>query len=324
MTKKKSPAPPFIPGPDRPAEMPFDDIHLHIEASIEKLKVPRIRHACRSAFNHLRKAWTLHPVDAEMSSFRAITAEEEAATAVIRALRQQNYPNADRLSDRNHVHKSALWPFITAVSEKVMEKKIAVPTMTLRVEGEPRIELSVDIGRQAGLNRPLWGTPDEPFNFSMWSDRTGPFKLHDFSEELLALAAGKGARDIEAYVKAEANARNQLLYASDKGIPSVMFEDAYLLSRRRRVMTLLVLTIAIMQTKVHQLFLVQCLDALIRAIQRFDGDPLNLPKVDPRVERFELIEQADGSMKLAHVRPVTTLSFHFTIAPADGEGNLQA
>lgn len=78
--------------------MPFEDIHLRIEEAIEKLKVPRIRHACRNAFNHLRKAWVLHPIDAEMSSFRAITAEEEAAAAVIRALRHKHYPNAEKLS----------------------------------------------------------------------------------------------------------------------------------------------------------------------------------------------------------------------------------
>lgn len=315
MAKKRSPALPFVAAPDRPIEMPFDDIHLRIEDAIEKLSVPRVRHACRNAFNHLRKAWVLHPVDAEMSSFRAITAEEEAATAVIRALRHLAYPNAERLSDRNHVHKSALWPFIEAVSAKMAEKNIATPTIALRVEGEPRIELSVDLGSRANLDRPLWGTPDEPFNFAMWSDRTGPFKLHDFSEELLALATGKGARDIESYVKAEANARNQLLYASEQGIPSVMFEDAYLLSRRRRVITLVVLTIAIMQTKVHQLFLVQCLDALLRAVQRFDGEPLDLPNIDPRVERLELTEQTDGSMRLVHIRPITTLSFRFAIAP---------
>ena len=95
--KKKSPAPPFVPDADRPVEMPFDSIHLSIQEAVEKITVPRIRHACRSAFNHLRKSWILHPVDAEMSAFRAITAEEEAASAVIRALRHQSYPNAESL-----------------------------------------------------------------------------------------------------------------------------------------------------------------------------------------------------------------------------------
>ena len=313
--KKKSPAPPFVPGSDRPVEMPFDPFHLGIEEAVEKLKVPRIRHACRSAFTHLRKSWILHPVDAEMSAFRAITAEEEAAVAVIRALRHQKYPNADSLNDRNHTHKSSLWAFITAVNDKMVEKRIAAPNLSIRLEGDPRIELSVDLGSQAGLDHRLWGTPDEPFNFVMSSDRTGSLKPHDFSEELHSLAIGKGSSNIEAFVKAEANSRNQLLYASDQGMPSVQFEDAYLLGRRQRVVVLVVLTIAIMQTAAHQLFLVQCLNALLRAVQRFDGDLVELPKIDNRAPRLEMTEQEDGTMKLVHVQPMTTLSFSYTIKP---------
>ena len=315
MSKKKSPAPPFRPGPDRPSDMPFEAFHLRIEEAIAKLKVPRVRHACRSSFNHLRKAWALHPVDAEMSAFRAITAEEEAASAVIRALRHQGYPNAEALNDRNHTHKSALWPFITAVNDKMVEKRIAAPTLSLRLEGDPRIELSVDLGSQAGLDHPLWGTPDEPFNFVMSSDRTGSFEPHDFSEELHSLATGKGSGNIEAFVKAEANNRNQLIYASDQGMPSVQFEDAYLLGRRQRVVVLVVLSIAIMQTTAHQLFLVQCLNALLRALQRFDGDLVEIPKIDPRAPRLEMTEQEDGTMKLVHAQPITRLSFSYTIKP---------
>lgn len=47
------PATPFIPDTDRPAELPLDDVHLRFEEAIEKLNPPRVRHACRSALNHL-------------------------------------------------------------------------------------------------------------------------------------------------------------------------------------------------------------------------------------------------------------------------------
>jgi hypothetical protein len=314
----RMPALAFIPDHDRPAELPLDDMHLRLEEAIEKLNPPRVRHACRSALNHLRKAWRLHPIDAEMSLFRAITAEEEAATAVIRALNVRKYPNAERLKERQHPHKAAIWPFITAIADKLAEKNVAMPTVSLRVEGEPRIELSIDIAGQAGLEQPLWGTPDEPFNWTFWSDRTGPFKPHDFSEELAALADEKGARDIESYIADEANRRNQLLYASDQGIPSVAFADSLLIGRRQRVTVMLVITIAILQTQVHQLFLVQCLDALLRTISRFDGDPLDMPMLDLTVPRLELAEQLDGSMKASIVRPVTSYSFRYSI-PQQGE-----
>ena len=315
MPKKKSPAPPFIPALDRSSEMPFDEMHLNIEKAIEKLKVPRVRHACRSAINHLRKAWLLHPVDSEMSAFRAITAEEEAATAVIRALRERRYPNSEKLSDRSHPQKSAIWPFIVAISNVMTEKNITMPSMALRLEGEPRVELSFDLGSPAKLEQPLWGQLDEPFNFSMRSDRTGPFKLHDFSEELAAIASDKGAKSIEAYVLSEGNLRNQLIYASDQGIASIAFEDGFLLERRRRVTAMSILAIAIMQTPTHQLFLVQCLDALLRAVQRFDGNPLDMPELDPALEHLELAEQPDGTMKLSLIRPVKTLSFRYSSPP---------
>lgn len=314
---KRSPAPPFVPDPDRPAELPLDDMHLRLEEAIEKLDPPRVRHACRSALSHLRKAWTLHPVDAEMSLFRAITAEEEAATAVIRALNARAYPNAERLKERQHPHKAALWPFIAAVANKMAEKNIPMPNLALRIEGDPRIDLSIDIAARAGLEKPLWGTPDEPFNWSMWSDRTGPFKLHDFGEELAALATAKGAKSIGAHVAHEANLRNQLLYASEQGVPSVAFSDDLLIGRRQRVTVMLFLAIAILQTAKHQLFLVQSLHALLRAVQGFDGDPADIPALDPNVPRLELAEQPDGSMKASIVRPVRGYSFSYIIGPIE-------
>lgn len=313
--KPRTPAPPFVPSADRPAELPIDDIGRHVEEAIEKLKPPRVRHACRNALNHLRKAWRLHPVDAEMSLFCAITAEEEAATAVIRALNIRKYPSANNLKERKHGHKTSIWPFVTAVADKMVEKNIPMPMVSLRVEGEPRVELSIDIASQAGLDYPLWGTPDEPFNFSMWSDRTGPFKPHDFSEELAALATGQGARNIAVYVSEQANLRNRLLYASDQGIPSVAFSDNLLLGRRQRVTVMLVLTIAIMQTSVHQLFLVQCLDAILRAIEGFEGDPPKIPALDQTVPRLELAEQLDGRMKASIVRPSTGYGFRYVMQP---------
>jgi hypothetical protein len=293
----------------------MEDIHRHLEKAAEKLKPPRVRNACRNAFNHLRKAWTLHPVDSEMSLFRAVTAEEEAATAVIRALNAQGYPNAGLLKERLHPHKAAIWPFIQAVNEKMAEKDIPTPNIRLSIEGEPRIDFSIDLAAQAGLEKPLWSTPDEPLNWSFWSDRTGPFRLHDFSEELAMLASRKGANDIEAYVKREANLRNQLLYASHEGIPSVEFPDGTLLDRRMRVTVMVSLTVAIMQTKMHQQFVVQCLDALLRAVQRFDGELPAFPPVDPRRERIELVEQLDGSRKLSLVRPVANYSFRLAYMP---------
>lgn len=316
MVKQSPQAPAHLqPDPNRSVDLPLDEIHRHLEEAVEKLKPPKVKHACRSAWNHLKKAWVLHPIDAEMSLFRAITAEEEAATALIRALQFQCYPNADRLKDRQHSHKASIWPLIVAINDMRQEKNIPLPKVGLRAEGKPRIEVSIDIAGQAGLPEPLWGTPDEPFNWSMWSDKTGSFKPHDFSDELAALAARKGANSIATYVAAEANRRNQLLYASDRGVPAVFFSDSVLIDRRKRVTVLLTLTVAVLQTSKHQTFFVQCLDALLRTIQKFDGEPVWIPPMDRTVTRLELAEQEDGTMRAAIVRPIIGYSFKFSFHP---------
>lgn len=289
--------------PNRPADLPLDEIHEQLEKAVEKLKIPRVKHPARSAWNHLKKAWVLHPIDSEMSLFRAITAEEEAATALIRALQEQRYPNAKLLNSQAHPHKAAIWPFIIAFADKLTERNIPLPHVALRVEGSPRIELSMDIGGPSGLHTPLWGTPDEPFNWSMWSDYTGKMKPHDFSVELAALASRNGAKSISAYISEEANKRNRILYASDEGIPAIFFADSLLLGKRQRVTVLLTLTIAVMQTRKHQMGFVQCLDALLRAIDRFSGEAVEIAPVDTDAEHISMTEQPDGSMRAALITP---------------------
>jgi hypothetical protein len=50
------------------------------------------QYAARNAVRHLDKAGEIAEIDPMMAAFRAITAEEEAATAVFHALRRQGYP----------------------------------------------------------------------------------------------------------------------------------------------------------------------------------------------------------------------------------------
>lgn len=297
--------------------------HSTLEQVVERLRPPRVRNAARNAFRNLRDAWTLHPVDAEMSLFRAITAEEEAATALIVALKQQGYPNANRLRERFHPHKAAVWPLIAAISEGMREKNVRPPHIALAKVGRPRIEISVDIGGPAGLDKPLWGTADHPFNFVMRSDKHGPFQVHDFEAELQAVASARGARDIREHVLKEANARNECLYASDRGIPSVQFTDDLIVDRLRRVTAMIVATIGIMQTRMVQPFIVQCLSALLKAVEGMNEDDFDYPHIQPLQEHIRIAEQPDGSMKAWVIRPtVTGWSFGYKLQSGTGGGRI--
>ena len=52
-----------------------------------------------------------------MAVFRAITAEEEAATAIFLALKEHGYENADKIKFKKHPYKQALEPFLRSIGK---------------------------------------------------------------------------------------------------------------------------------------------------------------------------------------------------------------
>jgi hypothetical protein len=255
----------------RPEEFPFTEWQLGVENAGDRLK-GRPRLCSRNAFEHLRKAWRLLGNDNEMAAFRAITAEEEASTALIYALKIQGYPGADRLLPRNHVHKSAFWPLIEAVNRALARSNFVAPTVALSRRGDPKVRVKLNITQLAGHDgEPQWAEPDHPLNFALRVNEAPEQAVHVFEEELAELAKEGGKSSIGTYVEKRANERNMLLYASDQGIPAATLTDAALSERARRVSVLIFVTIMIMQTKDKQLFAVQCLEGLLRALKKFDG-----------------------------------------------------
>lgn len=319
VTIEKRKPEPFFSGPDRPTDLPTEDMHRLLDEAVAKLSVSRIANAGRNAFELLRKAWRLHPVDSNMSLFSAITAEEEAATAVILALQYQKYPRADQLRVSNHVHKAAFWPIIQALQDMAIDKNMAPPNVQLRIEGAPRVEFLTNIGDRGALDEPMWASPDEPFNFVLKTDYNGPFAVHDFAREFEAIARAGKKGSIFEHIKAESNLRNRILYASDQGIPGVEFADEVILARRRRVTALNIIAIAIMQTPQHQHFLVQCLDVLVRIVAKYRGEPPQLPIIEPYRLHAVVADQPDGTRRISLRHGLNRLSFRLSGIP-DGHG----
>ena len=81
---------------------------------VEGLKATsgRVLQCARHAFHHLERAGQIVDIDPEMAMFRAITAEEEAATAVFFSLRQRRYANSEKIQLWSHPYKAALYPFV--------------------------------------------------------------------------------------------------------------------------------------------------------------------------------------------------------------------
>lgn len=269
-----------------PEELPLDEIQADIERCVGLLK-GHPRHCGRNAFQHLRKAWRLYGLDNEMSLLRAITAEEEAATALILALKARRYPGADRLDHRRHDHKAGVAPFLYAVGPVLSVWEFARPRIHLSwADNRPRLNVSVSAlaaGVSSDPDQLL--QPDEPFNFiAREGSHDGPGEVMTFANQLAELASGKGAGEILDFIREEANLRNRLLYAKSDGIPSATFNRSLLLAKLRRVCLMLQVTIGILQTPAHQLFAVQCLEAYLGALRRlpetgFDFD-IEEPKGD--------------------------------------------
>jgi hypothetical protein len=258
--------------------LPLAEHQLAAERCFTKFDDGKIRFCGLNAFRHLRKAWVIRKTDPEMATFRAITAEEEAASALMLALQQKRYPKSRYLNHRDHVHKAAITPFLRAVARVMAGIEFVKPIVSLNEHVEPPT-VHVKFNMQnvgAELSEPLYGHPDQPFNFSIrQGSNQGP--VHMFDEELKEVAKGRGVEAIVKLMKEEANFRNRLLYAADAGVPHVEVEDGFFLERVGRVTTLLTLTIGINQTSMHQLFVVQCLHAFLRALAKIDEAEIEFP-----------------------------------------------
>lgn len=265
------------PDPNRAADLPMEQHHLAIEDGALKLN-GRIRHCGRNAYRHLRKAWQLRLIDSEMSLFRAITAEEEAGTALILALKNRRYPGASRLDYWRHEQKLAIIPFLSAVQAMLLDSGIKNPNVQLSTGGDiPELSISIDIGAILGYSEPLYGQPDHPLNFVFRMGGSDTTKAYMFDNELRAITDGRAMNDIIEVVRDVANLRNKILYANEDGCPEINFSDELLFDYRRRITILLGLTMAVLQTPSHQLFVVQCLEAFLRALRKLDGDGFTFP-----------------------------------------------
>lgn len=96
----------------------------------------------QNSLTGFERARALLDIDREMAGFRAITAEEEAATALFRSLQLRGYEGANRIRLKDHFTKSALGPFIRAVQHSLssggnltlrLTLEVAAPKLTVRL-----------------------------------------------------------------------------------------------------------------------------------------------------------------------------------------------
>jgi hypothetical protein len=215
---------------------------------------------------HLDRAHAVRDIDPEFAVFHAITAEEEAATAVFHALRRRKYDGADKLNGRNHLHKAALLPFLRSVGHFLF-------SAAKEIRHNVQIEFSErDIERPVvvKLHRPGADTEfvlPRPFEFQ--TRIVGNGNAPDFSAELEEVASVAKAKSIEDHIRTRANERNRVLYAAPDGMPSVKTGERYLAIAAERVLTILLVFLMVDQHE-QQPFAQDAVRAFLTLLTRID------------------------------------------------------
>lgn len=223
-----------------------------------------------NAIRHANAAWKLRTLDREMSLFRAVTAEEEAASAIIMAVQQLKYPHATKLNHRNHVHKAAVIPFFDAVTRDLA-----------RTQGAPPLQLYLDdsfnparVRIRFKMSHPdtgedVWVMPVGPLHFKFSISReSAAYAPVDFSGGVAAVVKDVNAGSIIEHITERANFRNRLLYAADNGYPRITTDIIEnLKSFIRNTMTLVRIYGLVRPWTVQQNFVAQSVTSLVRVLK---------------------------------------------------------
>lgn len=218
------------------------------------------KHCARNAIYHLERAWDLREIDPEMSVFRAITAKEEAATAIFLSLKEQRYENADKIKFKKHLYKLALEPFLHSIHmfASNISKEPGFPfgsKFKLSLEGkekDKKLYLSFDF---------LDGTikPCPPLSFSIMRNN----KPYFFEKELLDITSAKNKKTIIEHVEEIKKRRDQLLYAQPNGIPCASNISGFLEKSRDVVFSFLKIYALIYPYREKAIFVQQALNGFL-------------------------------------------------------------
>jgi len=228
-----------------------------------------LRFRFESTLNHIDKSLILFDFDREMASFRAITAEEEAATALMHALRLRRYAHAQKFNPRSHQHKAAILACLVAIRNSV--QPLLVKFNLIFDYKNTRIDIKLPLsnfGVEGGENFAL--QPSDPLDFL--HSRSDVAEKDLFTDVLDELAGNLNFRDIKAMVASQANHRNMLLYASDNAVPKSRATLEALQTRQLRSFALLTLTVMIWQKKGRQTFVSQAILAFLGIISALPSD----------------------------------------------------
>jgi hypothetical protein len=224
-----------------------------------------------NAIRHLNRAWKLVGTDDEMATLRAITAEEEAATALFLSLKRHGYDGANLLKPRDHVHKNAVFPFLVAMGRAMERFADQFPQSQFYLdtsEDPPRLLFRFH-HEDPRTEEAFWAYPQPPLNFSVASGKVNEEpRPEDFASGITELLADVSAKSILEYLRKRANDRNLILYAASAGYYAIQGSiEEGLKYYQRNVFVILRAYLMVDPYNRKQLFVQQALTAFLRTLK---------------------------------------------------------
>lgn len=222
--------------------------------------------ASKSCVRHLNRAFELKSSMPEVAAFLAITAEEEAATAIFAALLKRKYNHASSFKVRDHKHKAGVYPFLKLLGEVLGPLKHGLSLNLFFDEKDDALRVRMPIGIQG--DRQICIVPDPPLNL-VSVDRGG--NQTDYLKQVRSIASNQGIGSTFKYVQDLANERNAMLYASDSGIPKILDIDHTLKRHSEAALLNLIIYLLIEPYKVQNL-VQESIDTYIKILHRIDEE----------------------------------------------------
>lgn len=225
-----------------------------------------VQFRAQNALQHIDTALELLPVDRAMASFRAITGEEEAASAIIKAVALRRYPGSERMIPTNHAHKAAITLCVAAV-----QNHLAQGFNNVRLElnyKNPRIDVSFPIITGTLTGEVVEIRMVEPLDIVSSMGEGAAAELSVIDHSLQKLAEGEQFAAAKQLVKAHANTRNKLLYASDGGVPVSKATREGLLKRKERILTLIAVAVMVLQSEKHLALVAHTMEGFFKIVER--------------------------------------------------------
>lgn len=246
---------------------------ISVEVGLKRIgaKLPgALKFRLQNTFDHFDRASQLFDTDREMASFRAITGEEEAATALMRAVQLRRYSGSNKLIAHRHQHKAAVIACMMAIGSRLApilaEFQLIFHFEKLRIDIKvPLSAFGVEGGGAYAIQ------PVEPLD--MLHTKPGVPEEAALNGALDALAEDAGFASVKKMIDIQANARNHLLYASDSALPRSKATLESLSHRKRRALAMLVLTVMVYQSRKHLAMVTQAIPAILTVISRIPKEP---------------------------------------------------